>query len=146
MWTIGSYLVIALAIAFCVVCVFMMLVILIQKPKGGGLSGAFGGSAGSASDMFGAKAGDVLTWFTVVCFLMFLVLAMGLTWTMRPNRDAPMAQPVNTSDQTTAVPPDEPPPLGTPEGRRDPTSGISAPQTQPSTATSDAAGTQPEGP
>ena len=146
MWTIGSYLIIALATAFCVVCVFMMLVILIQKPKGGGLSGAFGGSAGSATDMFGAKAGDVLTWFTVVCFLMFLVLAMELTWTMRPNRDSPTAQVVNNSGQTTAVPPAEDPPLGTPDGLREPPSDIPVPQTQPSTATSDAAATEPEGP
>ncbi|MGB0767749.1 MAG: preprotein translocase subunit SecG, partial [Phycisphaeraceae bacterium] len=32
-----------MAILFAVVCIVMMLVVLIQKPKGGGLSGAFGG-------------------------------------------------------------------------------------------------------
>jgi preprotein translocase subunit SecG len=76
-----------LATAFVVVCLFMMLVILIQKPKGGGLSGAFGGGGGSAQAAFGAKTGDVLTWFTVTCFVLFLLLAMGLTWTIRPEHE-----------------------------------------------------------
>lgn len=64
---------------FVLVCLFMMLVILVQKPKGGGLSGAFGG-AGSAQSVMGAKTGEFLTWFTVGCFVAFLLLAMGLTW------------------------------------------------------------------
>ena len=63
----------------------MMLVILIQKPRGGGLSGAFGGAGGSAQAAFGAKTGDVLTWFTVVCFAAFLMLAIGLTWAIQPE-------------------------------------------------------------
>lgn len=76
-----------MAIAFAIVCVFMMLVILIQKPKGGGLSGAFGGGAGggSAGAVVGARVGDVLTIVTVVCFLLFLGLAMGLTWSTSPS-------------------------------------------------------------
>ena len=77
----------ALITAFIIVCVVMMLVILIQKPKGGGLSGAFGGAGGGGGggemSAFGAKTGDVLTWFTVILFLCFLLLAMGLTWTIR---------------------------------------------------------------
>jgi preprotein translocase subunit SecG len=78
-----------MAVAFAIVCVFMMLVILIQKPKGGGLSGAFGGGAGggSAGAVVGARVGDVLTVVTVVCFLLFLGLAMGLTWTTSPSPD-----------------------------------------------------------
>lgn len=78
-----------MGIAFAVVCVFMMLVILIQKPKGGGLSGAFGGGAGggSAGAVVGARVGDVLTIVTVVCFLLFLGLAMGLTWSTKPSTD-----------------------------------------------------------
>lgn len=87
-WTVTG-----LSVAFSFVCLFLMLVILIQKPKGGGLSGAFGGSGGSAQAAFGAKTGDVLTWFTVVCFALFLFLAMGLTWATRlPHRA--MEQPV----------------------------------------------------
>jgi len=72
----------AFAIGFTLVCIIMMLVVLIQKPKGGGLSGAFGGGAGGGNTqaMFGSRVGDFLTWTTVVCFLLFLGLAMGMTW------------------------------------------------------------------
>lgn len=85
MLILANWQITALGIAFVLVCLFMMLVILIQKPKGGGLSGAFGGAGGSAQAAFGAKTGDVLTWFTVICFALFLLLAMGLTWTIRPE-------------------------------------------------------------
>lgn len=88
-----------LAVAFTVVCVFLMLVILIQKPKGGGLSGAFGGSGGSAQAAFGAKTGDVLTWFTVVCFVLFLLLAVGLTWAIRPDVTATGATATQQAQQ-----------------------------------------------
>ncbi len=70
---------------FVAVCLFMMLVILIQKPRGGGLTGAFGGAGGSASSVFGAKTGDVLTWFTCICFVLFILLAMALTWVGKPG-------------------------------------------------------------
>ena len=78
--TLAAWFVYLLAFGFVAVCGFMMLVILIQKPRGGGLSGAFGGASGSAQAAFGAKTGDVLTYFTVACFVAFLLLAMGLTW------------------------------------------------------------------
>jgi len=76
-----------LAIGFVLTCLIMMLVILVQKPKGGGLSGAFGGGAGGGSErsFVGARAGDVLTWITVGCFVAFLLLAMGLTWQISPQ-------------------------------------------------------------
>jgi preprotein translocase subunit SecG len=80
-----SGLVITLALAFVFISIFMMLVILIQKPKGGGLSGAFGGAGGGESAFMGAKAGDALTIVTVGCFIAFLLLAMGLTWTITPE-------------------------------------------------------------
>lgn len=95
--TLGSWIVTPLAVMFVLVCLFMMLVILIQKPRGGGLSGAFGGAGGSAQAAFGAKTGDVLTWFTVLCFGGFLVLAMGLTWATRiDSTEAADAEPVIT--------------------------------------------------
>lgn len=74
-----------LSIAFVVICILMMLIILAQKPKGGGLSGAFGGAGGgSTQTAFGAKTGDVMTWATIVLFVLFLAVAMGLTWATRP--------------------------------------------------------------
>ena len=74
-----------LAILFVVSCVFLILVILVQKPRGGGLSGAFGGGGGAAQSVCGGKTGDALTKFTVICFVFFILLAMGLTWATRPS-------------------------------------------------------------
>lgn len=94
-----------LAILFVAVCSFMILVILIQKPRGGGLSGAFGGAGGSAQAAFGAKTGDVLTWFTVFCFSAFLCLAIGLTWSIKPA-DAeiePIIAPPTTDGDPSSV-------------------------------------------
>ena len=102
-----------LAIGFILVCLIMMLVILVQKPKGGGLSGAFGGGAGGGSDrsFVGARAGDVLTWITVGCFVAFLLLAMGLTWRISPRNMAAQndaqAQPVEQDGGAGGTPANE---------------------------------------
>ena len=100
--TLGAWFVTPLAILFVAVCLFLILVILIQKPSGGGLSGAFGGAGGSAQAAFGAKTGDVLTWFTVLCFAGFLILAMGLTWATRREANASIEEepPVTISTDT----------------------------------------------
>jgi preprotein translocase subunit SecG len=94
MLTLGATLLVTLmATAFVLVSLFMMLVILIQKPKGGGLSGAFGGAGGSSQAAFGAKTGDLLTLITTGCFVAFLLLAGGLTYAIRadvaPKADTP---------------------------------------------------------
>ncbi|HEX2974208.1 MAG TPA: preprotein translocase subunit SecG [Tepidisphaeraceae bacterium] len=65
-----------LMIAFIVVSLFLILLVLIQKGRGGGLSSAFGGMGGNTA--FGSKTGDVLTWATSVVFGVFLLLAIVL--------------------------------------------------------------------
>ena len=47
---------------------------LVQRGKGGGLAGAFGGAGGSSP--FGSKAGDAFTKFTGYVFLVWLALIM----------------------------------------------------------------------
>src|SRR2546423_4970897 len=59
------------------ICGFLMLLILIQKGRGGGLASAFGGAGGNTA--FGSKTGDVLTWATSVVFGIFLILTVALT-------------------------------------------------------------------
>lgn len=54
----------------------LILLVLIQKGRGGGLSSAFGGAGGNTA--FGAKTGDVLTWATSIVFAVFIILAMVL--------------------------------------------------------------------
>ncbi len=53
---------------------FMMLLILVQRGKGGGLTGALGGMGGQSA--FGAKAGDVFTKVTVVTAIIWICLCM----------------------------------------------------------------------
>ncbi len=56
----------------------MVLLILVQRGKGGGLSGAFGGAGGQSA--FGTKAGDLFTKVTIVVafvWILLCVLAVG---------------------------------------------------------------------
>jgi preprotein translocase subunit SecG len=61
---------------YVIICVFLILLVLIQKGRGGGLSSAFGGAGGSTA--FGTKTGDVLTWATSIVFAIFVALAVAL--------------------------------------------------------------------
>ncbi len=63
-----------LGVSFIVVCVLLILIVLLQKGRGGGLSGAFGGVGGHSA--FGAKTGDVFTWLTVALAGLFLLLGV----------------------------------------------------------------------
>lgn len=62
------------AMMFVLICVLLIMVILLQKGRGGGLSGAFGGVGGHSA--FGAKTGDVFTWVTVALTFLFIVVAV----------------------------------------------------------------------
>ncbi len=53
---------------------FLICVILIQRGKGGGLAGAFGGVGGSSA--FGTKAGDVFTKITIGVAVGWMLTAM----------------------------------------------------------------------
>ena len=57
-----------------IVSLFLILLVLIQRGKGGGLSGVFGGSGGSSA--FGSRAGDMFTRITIVVASVWLVLIM----------------------------------------------------------------------
>jgi preprotein translocase subunit SecG len=89
MVVLGSVLTVLLSVLFIGVAALMILVILVQKPKGGGLGGAFGGGGGGGDtqSMFGARAGDVLTWITVGFFVVFLLLGIGLVFAARTDAE-----------------------------------------------------------
>ncbi|WZO98146.1 preprotein translocase subunit SecG [Isosphaeraceae bacterium EP7] len=55
-----------------VTSVFLICLVLIQRGKGGGLAGAFGGVGGSSA--FGTKAGDVFTRVTIVVAAIWISL------------------------------------------------------------------------
>lgn len=82
-----------LTLAFLLVCLMLILIVLIQRPQGGGLSGAFGSGAGSGQTAFGAKTGDALTIGTISIFVIFILAAVGLNFAARPSEasDRPVA-------------------------------------------------------
>ncbi len=104
-----------IAVLFLLCSVVLVLIILIQKGKGGGLSSAFAG--GMASGILGSKTGDVLTWITigVVGFFLFSAIVLNKWWkpTIGPARET--AAPVTTSD-TGQPAPVEQQPAGQPVG------------------------------
>ena len=67
--------------------VFLMIVILLQRGRGGGLAGAFGGLGGQSA--FGTKAGDVFTKITVVIAVLWVVVSGGSGCFLRAAADAP---------------------------------------------------------
>lgn len=61
-------------VLFVLTCLALILIVLLQKGRGGGLSAAFGG--GGAGSLLGTKTGDVLTWITICLVAFFLVLSI----------------------------------------------------------------------
>ncbi|MFO0663321.1 MAG: preprotein translocase subunit SecG [Polyangiaceae bacterium] len=61
------------------VCVFLMLVVLLQQGKGGGMGAAFGG--GGASQVFGGSgAGNILTRATAIAAGLFMLTSVSLAY------------------------------------------------------------------
>lgn len=71
-----EFLVILLNIVFFVGSLFLIVLVLIQRGKGGGLAGAFGGMGGSSA--FGTRAGDTFTRITVGAMIGWICVAMVL--------------------------------------------------------------------
>ncbi|MCA9198591.1 MAG: preprotein translocase subunit SecG [Planctomycetales bacterium] len=65
--------------------IFLILLVLIQRGRGGGLSGAFGGMGGQSA--FGTKAGDVFTKITVGVSIVWIVLCISATKFLQTGDD-----------------------------------------------------------
>lgn len=79
----AGFIIKVVAVLFFISAVSLVLIVLIQKGRGGGLSGAFGG--GMAGGILGSKTGDFLTWVTIVLVGMFLMLAVVLAKFYKPT-------------------------------------------------------------
>jgi preprotein translocase subunit SecG len=77
-----SFIMNVVAVLFVLCCITLILIILIQKGRGGGLSAAFGGAM--ASGILGSKTGDFLTWVTIVLVGVFLTLAVVMAKFYKP--------------------------------------------------------------
>src|SRR5688500_14819918 len=82
-----------LTAVFIIVSVVLVLVILVQRPQGGGLAGAFGGAGGGSETVFGGRVGDVLTWTTSIIFVLFLFIAIGLNLADNESTEPPPPPP-----------------------------------------------------
>ena len=78
-----SFIMKVVAFLFVICAVALILIILVQKGRGGGLSAALGG--GIASGILGSKTGDFLTWLTIVLVGVFLTLAVVMAKFYKPS-------------------------------------------------------------
>lgn len=105
----------------------LIFIILLQRGRGGGLAGAFGGAGGHSA--FGTKAGDVFTKITIVMAVIWVVLAGVTGFAMRAERSsfkgtAPDNPVLNsktgkTTESTTKTPPKKKTDKKTPEKKTD---------------------------
>jgi preprotein translocase subunit SecG len=87
--------------------VILVLVVLIQKGRGGGLGAAFGGIG---SSLLGTKTGDFLTWVTISLVAVWLLLSVTAAKWFKPQTseflqsDTPVASMPAPTDSTQTAP------------------------------------------
>jgi preprotein translocase subunit SecG len=70
--------------------ILLIFLVLIQRGKGGGLAGAFGGVGGSSA--FGSRAGDLFTRITLILAGVWIVLIMFDVKWVQWTKEAPGAE------------------------------------------------------
>jgi preprotein translocase subunit SecG len=75
---------------------FLILLVLIQRGKGGGLAGAFGGAGGSSA--FGSRAGDAFTRITIVVAAIWLLMIMLMIKMTQPLPMTPAERAKNAAE------------------------------------------------
>jgi preprotein translocase subunit SecG len=88
--------------------VFLVFLILIQRGKGGGLAGAFGGAGGSSA--FGSRAGDTFTRITITVAAIWVLLIMIMVKIIQPapttkTKPGEVEQPAEPQEGRLYVPP-----------------------------------------
>ena len=71
-----------------VVALFLIVLVLIQRGKGGGLAGAFGGMGGQSA--FGTKAGDLFTKITIGVAFAWILLCIATVAVLSRNKGGPL--------------------------------------------------------
>jgi len=144
-----------LMVLFISSCILLILAILVQRPQGGGLAGAFGSGSGSGQTAFGARTGDALTVITISMFVLYLVAGLALGYAAKPVVAKPQTEAVAVdpaaADPAAATPaatdpaaPVLPAPPATPAPATDPTATapvvplLPAPAANPAPATTPA--------
>jgi preprotein translocase subunit SecG len=81
MWLTYTCTILLLIVGF-----LLMFIVLLQRGRGGGLAGAFGGQGGHSA--FGTKAGDVFTKITIVMAVIWVILAGVTGFAMRHDAES----------------------------------------------------------
>ncbi|MBX3250618.1 MAG: preprotein translocase subunit SecG [Myxococcales bacterium] len=78
-----------LSILYVIVCLFLILVVLLQSGKGGGMGAIGGGMGGAGTQVFGgAGAGNILTKATAWSAALFMILSATLSYLSSPGEQA----------------------------------------------------------
>jgi preprotein translocase subunit SecG len=75
-----------LLVLYIIVCFFLILVVLLQSGRGGGMGSAFGGT--SQAVFGGAGAGNILTKFTAVGAALFMLLSATMAYVSSSSESA----------------------------------------------------------
>ena len=116
-----------LSVSIIGVSLLLIGLVLLQKNRGAGLSGAFGGVGGHSA--FGTKTGDFLTWITVALVAVFLLLTVVANFAFEPESLKKSSTLDTDFSDTTTIPLDVPLNAESSDGtpQQPPVSGSQAP-------------------
>jgi len=86
-----------LAILLFLTALFLIVLVLIQRGKGGGLAGAFGGMGGQSA--FGTKAGDLFTRITIGVATFWIILCVVTVKFFGGGSEGPLDTSLGGADQ-----------------------------------------------
>lgn len=84
-----------LMVVLLITAVFLIVLVLIQRGKGGGLAGAFGGMGGQSA--FGTKAGDLFTRITIGVAAFWIVLCLITVKIFGVGSEGPLSSSLGSS-------------------------------------------------
>jgi preprotein translocase subunit SecG len=87
LWAVPAWLPGLMNVVLLLSGIFLIGLVLIQRGKGGGLAGAFGGAGGSSA--FGSRAGDTFTKVTIYVAAVWILLIMFLIKMTQPTDPLP---------------------------------------------------------
>jgi preprotein translocase subunit SecG len=125
----NHWLFVALVVLHIFVCILLVLLILVQNDKGGGLAGAFGGMGGGAA-FTGSSAATFLTKLTQGVALVSFILLLGLNYMSTKGIESGRRESELKSARhglSSVLPPGKAPVNGASEGPANAIPGLGAP-------------------